>query len=241
MPIRSQMFLLALCAVGVLAACSKGPSPESAQQAPAAAPVADAQTSKALDLYRTLRQEKNWELAAPIGQEIVAKYPASAAASEVRQTLAETTAQATALTTHRRLERLWSYQSGKESGGEQTTASIYSSDALSDNRVRLILRRHSAWGQSAYLFGGGKGFECRGTCSLAARFDAQQPQRIKAYLPPTGEPALFISDDKAFIAKLHGTQKLSIDVNEKGKAQRTLVFEVGGFDPDKFPPVAKKK
>jgi hypothetical protein len=238
MSMRRRNLLLALCATLALGACSKSPDATSVAT-PAPAPVANAQMSKALDLYRTLRQEKNWELAAPIGQEIVTKYPGSAAAGEVQQTLADAQAQATALTTQRRLQRLWSYQTGKESGGEQSTASIYSSDTSGD-RVRLILRRHSAWGQSAYLFGSGKGFECRGNCSLATRFD-EQSQHIKAYLPPTGEPALFISDDKALIARLHGTQKLSIDVIEKGKAPRTLVFEVGGFDPDKFQPLAKKQ
>ncbi|MEO6689749.1 MAG: hypothetical protein ABIS07_05725 [Dokdonella sp.] len=242
MPIRYP-FLFVLCAISAMAACSKEPEPASVSgptPAAAPAPVAIAQGSKALDLYRQLREQKNWELAAPVGQEVVAKYPGSPAASEVQQTLADTTAQATAQTTRRRLERLWSYQSGKESGGEQNTASIYSSDAAAADRVRLILRRHSAWGQSAYLFGSGKGFDCRGTCSLAAHFD-DQAQKIKAYLPPTGEPALFINDDKAFIAKLHGTRKLSVEVIEKGKAPRALVFEVGGFDADNFPLLAKKK
>lgn len=243
MPIRNQKYRVALCAAALMAACSKSPQPESVSasaSAPAAAPAVNPQAAKALDLYRQLREQKNWEPAVAVGQEVVAKYPNTPAANEVQQTLADTTAQATAQATHRRLERLWSYQSGKESGGEQSTASIYSSDTSADDRVRLILRRHSAWGQSAYLFGGGKGFECRGTCSLAVRFDGQA-QKIKAYLPPTGEPALFISDDKALIAKLHGTQKLSIDVTEKGKPPRTLVFEVGGYDADKFLPLAKKK
>jgi hypothetical protein len=239
MPIRNHKYLLALCAIGALVACSKSPQP-APTPTPAVAPLVDAQATKALDLYRTLQQQKSWELAAPIGLEIVARYPGSAAAQEVNQTLADTSAKATAATTRRRLERLWIYQSGKESGGDQNTASIYSSNAATGDRVRLILRRHSTWGQSAYLFGSGKGFECRGTCNLAAHFD-DHAQRIKAYLPPTGEPALFISDDKAFIARLRGTRKFSVDVTGKGKASRTLVFEVGGFDPDKFPPLAKKK
>ncbi len=241
MLICSRNGLFALSAIVALAACSKSPETVTMPAAvPAVAPAANAQMTKALDLYRQLREQKNWELAAPVGQEVVMKYPGSPATAEVQQTLADTTAQATAQTTHRRLERLWSYQSGKESGGEQNTASIYSSDAATADRVRLILRRHSAWGQSAYLFGSGKGFECRGTCSVTAHFD-DKVQKIKAYLPPTGEPALFINDDKALIAKLPGMQKLSVEVTEKGKAQRTLVFEVGGFDVDKFPPLAKKK
>jgi len=241
---RRQTSALVVAAM-LVAACSPSQPPSTAAPgaapaAPATAPAADAQQTKSLDLYRTLRKEQQWELAAPIGKEVVDKWPGSGAAKEVQETLADATAKATEIAARRRLVAMWSYQAGKESGGDQVTASIYSSDLAADKRVRLILRRHSAWGQSVYLFGGGKGFECKGTCSLAARFD-DKPQKIAAYLPDTGEPALFIKDDKGFLAKLAGTQKLSIDVTEKGKPSRTLVFEVGGYDAAKFPPLAKKK
>lgn len=234
---RRWPLLLFAAATVLIVACSKSEAPPPAA---AVAPVVDAQGKKELDLYRQLQQEKSYELAAPIGREIVAKYPQSLAAKEVQETLADATAKAAAITTRRRLERLWSYQSGKESGGVQNTASVYSKDVASEDRVRLVLRRHSTWGQSAYLFGSGKGFECGGTCSLNVHFDEQPPKRLKAYLPETGEPALFISDDKAFIERLGAAQTVSFDVVEKGKGQRTLVFEVGGFDPTRFPPVAKK-
>ncbi|HEU4665207.1 MAG TPA: hypothetical protein VFS55_14355 [Dokdonella sp.] len=239
---RRHLPALVLAAT-IVAACSPSQPPPNAgtPAAPAAAPAssaADAQQAKSLELYRTLRKEQQWELAAPIGKEVVDKWPGSAAAKEVQETLADATAKASELVSRRRLAALWSYQSGKESGGDQLTASIYSSDFAADKRVRLILRRHSAWGQSVYLFGGGKGFECKGTCSLSARFD-DKPQKIAAYLPDTGEPALFIKDDKGFIAKLPGTQKLAIDVTEKGKPPRTLTFEVGGYDAAKFPQLAK--
>jgi hypothetical protein len=223
-----------------LVACSQSQAPSQAPAAgTAAAPVVDAQQTKSLALYRQLQQQQAWELAAPIGKEIVDKYPGSAAAKEVQETLADATAKASALATKHRLTALWIYQSGKESGGDQITASIYSSDQSADKRVRLILRRHSDWGQSVYLFGGGKGFECRGTCSLSAHFD-DRAQKLAAYLPETGEPALFLKDDKGFIAKLAGTQKVTIDVTEKGKPPRTLVFEVGGYDAAKFPMLEKK-
>ncbi|NCT68775.1 MAG: hypothetical protein GXC76_14210 [Rhodanobacteraceae bacterium] len=238
MPAPVRTCALPLLIAAALAACS--PSQPPAPAAPAAAPAVDPQLAKALDLYRKLQQEQSWELAAPIGEEIVTKYPDSAAAREVQETLADSRAKADAIVTRRRLAQLWIYQTGKESGGDQTSASIYSSDAAPAARVRLVLRRHSDWGQSVYLFGSGKGFECRATCTLAARFD-DQPVKLKAYLPPTGEPAMFISDDKAFLARLAGTQKLSIDVTEKDKGPHTLVFEVGGFDPAKFPQLAKKK
>ncbi|MBA8887070.1 hypothetical protein FHW12_001284 [Dokdonella fugitiva] len=241
---RRQTPALVLAAM-LAAACSPSQPPSTAAPgaapaAPATAPAADAQQTKSLELYRTLRKEQQWELAAPIGKEVVDKWPGSGAAKEVQETLADATAKATEIAARRRLVAMWSYQAGKESGGDQVTASIYSSDLAADKRVRLILRRHSAWGQSVYLFGGGKGFECKGTCSLAARFD-DKPQKIAAYLPDTGEPALFIKDDKGFLAKLAATQKLSIDVTEKGKPSRTLVFEVGGYDAAKFPPLARKK
>jgi hypothetical protein len=235
-PVRTRAFPLLIAAA--LAACS--PSQPPAPAAPAAAPAVDPQLAKSLDLYRQLQQEQSWELAAPIGEEIVARYPDSAAAKEVQETLADARAKADAIVTRRRLAQLWIYQTGKESGGDQISASIYSADAAPAARVRLVLRRHSDWGQSVYLFGSGKGFECRATCTLNARFD-DQPAKLKAYLPPTGEPAMFIQDDKAFLARLADTQKLSIDVTEKGKGPHTLVFEVGGFDPAKFPQLAKKK
>lgn len=238
MPIRVLNFVLALpfAALVALAACSQAPAPSSAPAAPAVNP----QITKALGLYRDLQQQKSWELAATVGEDIVSRFPASAAATEVRQTLPEAHAHAAALVKQRRLQHLWSYQSAKESGGDQSTASIYSNDSAAADRVRLILRRHSAWGQSAYLYDSGKGFECRGTCTLALRIDNQPAQRIKAYLPPTGEPALFISDDKAFIAKMEKAQEISIDVVGKARGARTLVFDVGGFDATKFLPLPKK-
>lgn len=233
---NSRALALALFAT-LPVACSQSAPPAAAPAAPAPT-AAETQGKKELELYRQLQQEKSYELAAPIGAEIVAKYPQSLAAKEVQETLADATAKATALTTRRRLERLWSYQSGKESGGTQNTASIYSGDPT-DTRVRLVLRRHSAWGQSAYLFGNGRGFECGKSCTVGVRFDEQAPKRMKAYLPETGEPALFISDDKAFLDRIGSAQKIAVDVVEKGRGPRTLVFEVGGFDPTKFPPLKK--
>ncbi|MEO5623217.1 MAG: hypothetical protein ABIQ78_07365 [Dokdonella sp.] len=236
---RIGMRLVALFfACAWMGGCSpQSPAPLAATTA---APSVEPQANKELALYRTLRQQQSWELAAPIGAEIVARFSGSAAATEVHETLADTTAKATAVATRRRLERLWSYQTGDESGGQQSTASIYSNDIAAGDRVRLILRRHSDWGQSVYLFGAGKGFVCRGTCKIAVRFDDKSPEQIKAYLPPTGEPALFISDDAGFIRKLGSVQKISIDVAEKGKSARTLVFDVGGFDSTRFAPVARK-
>ncbi|WP_300614727.1 hypothetical protein [Dokdonella sp.] len=232
---RSPALALALT---ILAACSQSQPPPAA--VPAAPPASQTQGKKELELYRQLLEQKSYELAAPIGAEIVQKFPQSDAAKEVQQTLADITAKAGEDAARRRLERLWSYQASKESGAEQIHASIYSSDVAADARVRLILRRHAEWGQSVYLFGSGKGFECKGLCSLDASFD-DKPTKLAAYLPDTGEPAIFIKDDKAFIAKMAAAKVFTVKVTEKGKAPRTLKFEVGGYDASKFPPLKKNK
>jgi hypothetical protein len=233
--IACSVFVLA---ASLIAACSDRNAPPPAPAA-TARPAANAQAAKALDMYRQLLQSGSYELAGPIGQEVVTKYPGSPEAKEVQETLTDTLAKAEAITTRRRLEKLWMYQSGKESGGEQTTASIYNSQPVAD-RVRLILRRHSQWGQSVYLFGGGKGFECGRSCTVTTRFDESAPQKLKAYAPETGEPAIFITDDKAFIAKMDNAEKVSFDVTPKGKAPETLVYEVGGYAADKFGTPPKK-
>jgi hypothetical protein len=225
----------------LLAACSdKKPAPPASTAGATSTDVAaNAQAEKSLDMYHQLLQSKSYELAGPIGQEIVAKYPNSSEAKEVKETLADTLAKAEAITSRRRLEKLWIYQSGKESGGEQTTASIYNSQPGTDH-VRLILRRHSQWGQSVYLFGSGKGFECGKSCAITTHFDDAAPVKLKAYAPETGEPAIFISDDRAFIAKMGKAEKISFDVTPKGKAPETLVYEVGGYASDKFGTPLKK-
>ena len=229
-----------IVAATLLAACSEKNAPAPAPNATASAqPAARSQAAKSLDMYHQLLQSNSYELAGPIGQEIVAKYPGTPEAREVKETLADTIAKAEAITTRRRLERLWIYQSGKESGGDQTTASIYNSQPVAD-RIRLILRRHSQWGQSVYLFDSGKGFECGRNCTITARFDDAAPEKLKAHLPETGEPAIFISDDRAFITKMAKAEKISFDVTPKGRTPETLVYEVGGYTADKFGTPLKK-
>ena len=235
--------LFPIAAALLIAACTdKSAAPPAAPAGPTPAQQqANAQAAKAIAMYRDLLQSKSYELAGPIGQEIVDKYPGTAEAKEVQVTLADTVAKAGAMTTRRRLERLWIYQEGKESGGEQTTASIYDSGPSVNDRVRLVLRRHSAWGQSAYLFAdGSKGFECSKPCTITAHFGDAPPVKLKAHLPETGEPAIFISDDRDFIARLDKAEKIVLDVTLKGHGAQSLTYEVGGYQPEKFGTPPKK-
>jgi hypothetical protein len=225
----------------LLAGCSPASGPPADAGATAAAPATDAAAiGRELAMYRTLLAQGQVELAAPIGQEIVAKYPDSPAAVEVHKTLADVVTRAGAATAARRMKRLWAYQSGTESGGQQVTASIYSSRPAGADRVRLVLRRHSDWGQSAYLYAGGGGFACAGRCTLEMHFDDAPVRKFRAYLPPTGEPALFIEDDRGFIAAMRKATHLGIDATLKDKGAVSLEFDVGGYDPARFPEPGKQ-
>ncbi|GAP66740.1 hypothetical protein MBSD_n2055 [Mizugakiibacter sediminis] len=240
MPTR-RSFALAFSAA-LLAACSQdGNAPTPAQLAAQQQAAREAQAAQKQALYQAMVNTQRYALAVPIGQEIVTRYAGTQAAAAVQKTLPEVQRTAAENAEKARLQALWSYQTGKESGGTQITASIYSSRPGGDDRVRLVLRRHSAWGQSVYLFGSGRGFACSGRCSIPIGIDGAPPKPWKAYLPETGEPAIFIEDDGRFIAALAKAKKLTMQVELKGRGSETLVFEVGGYDPARFPPLPGKR
>ena len=85
----------------------------------------------------------------------------------------------------------------------------------------------------------GKGFVCRGNCSLKMQFDDAPARNFKAYLPETGEPAIFIADDKAFIAAMSKADTVTIEATLADQGKRSLRFEVGGYDAAKFPELPK--
>lgn len=236
----STLSRIPLLALGLgLAACSQNGTP------PAASNAADQQNAHAqeaaqkLALYQQMLASHRDDLAAPIGEEIVNDFGDTPAAAAVRKTLPGIEAQAKAKAESDRLAALWSYQTGMQSGGKQISASIQSSKPAGDAAVRLILRRHSKWGQSVYLFGSGHGFVCKGRCNVPMRFDGK-PQSWKAYLPKTGEPALFINDDSRFIKAMSKARVIEMDVDSAERGRETLTFEVGGYDPARFPELKSK-
>ena len=230
-----------LGAVLMLAACSpqgSTPAPDAAQQQ-AQAQAGDA--ARDLDTYRQLLRIGNDQMAVSMGHDIFSHYPDSAAAKEVQQTLPAIEQRYTAASEKNRLASLWLYQVSPMAGGTQSTATIVSSQPSGNDRVQLVLRRHTSWGQSVFLYGNKPGFVCRGNCALAATVDGK-PVHIKAFAPPTGEPALMMVDDKGFIAMLQKVKKITLDVTfADGEKKQTLVYEVGGFDPAKWASVGKGK
>ncbi len=233
---------LIAAAAALLAACSPTPPPPT--PAPPAAQQRAAQVAaaaKEYTLYQQLLASRSDALAVPIGQEIVRKYPGTPAAAEVQQTLPALAAKAAATAERQRLRALWMYQAAPMAGGRQTTAAISAVKPDGDrSAVRLVLRRHTLWGQSVYLYDDSNaGFVCKGMCTLAMRFDGR-PERWQAYLPHSSDPALFIKDDRRFIAAMEKAGTITMDVVRKPHREQTLRFEVGGFDPAKFPQPAKK-
>ncbi|WP_369926324.1 hypothetical protein [Xanthomonas sp. NCPPB 2632] len=227
-----------LAATALLAACSSPSDP--APTAPAATSRAD-EAAKKLETYRQLLKLHNDGPAVQLGHEIVDNYPDTPAAAEVGKTLAGLESGYKEASEKARLSALWLYQTSPMQGGTQSTATITSSRPSGEESVRLILRRHTAWGQSVFLYAtAGKGFVCKGDCTLKATFDGKA-KTIKAFRPPTGEPALLFRNDAAFLKDLAKTKRLTIDVVTVSRGETTLTFETGGFDNDKWTPLPKKK
>jgi hypothetical protein len=244
LPDRPRLAPLALpfivLASFAIAGCSQqGEAPPAAPSASAQAAANEAAADKELKLYQQMLAEHSDALAAPVGEEIVQKYPGTSAAAEVQKTLPKIQAAAKAKAEHDRLANLWYYQRANVDG-EQSTASTYS-EPRSANSVRLVLRRHQKWGESVYLFApdGSKGFVCKNVCNVVMRFDGKR-ETWKAYLPKTGEPAMFIKNEKRFIAALQKARVIEMDVTSREHGKETLKFEVGGFEPSKFLPLPKK-
>ena len=205
----------------------------SSSTAPSA--TAQAAATKELGLYQQLLAAQKLPQAVLIAHDIVQKYPGTPAAAEIQKALPGLEARAE----HAKLAALWLYQTENQDG-LQYTATIYSSRPSGlDSRVQLVLRRHADWPQSVYLYGHGRGFVCKQVCDLAMQVDGRR-EVWKAYLPATGEPAMFIRNDQRFIAMLPKTKLIEMDVVTKDHGPETLQFRVGGYDASKFPPLPKK-
>jgi hypothetical protein len=239
---RRSVTVMAACGLLIMAACSQQDqnAPSQADAAKAQAQAEANEANNQLQTYRQMVQMKNDEMASGLGQEIVQRFPNSAAAKEVQQTLPQIEQRWKETSEKRRLAALWTYQVGPMEGGTQSTASLYSTSPSGDRAVRLVLRRHTKWGESVFLFGTGHGFVCKGNCVIQAQFD-DKSHPLRAFLPTTGnEPAIFIRDDKPFIEAMEKTKRITMDVEMQDGGKQTLVFETGGYDPSKWADLGKK-
>ncbi|HET8941490.1 MAG TPA: hypothetical protein VFN13_05835 [Rudaea sp.] len=230
-----------ICVLIALAACT--PSPPPVDPAAAAKAAAEAAAVKEARLYDQMRASQSWDIAASLGSEVLTRFPGTAAAAQVQQTLPEVRAKAARRAQSRRLANLWVYTATPEAGGTQYAAAIASRHAPAPGgRARLVLRQHPKWGQSVYLLLDNARFDCgKGCATLAISFDGKPAQRMPATIPPTGEPALFIDPDKRFIAAMEKAKQVVVDVTLKDVGDKKLEFEVGGFDPARYQPQKSKQ
>lgn len=227
------------CALTLVGCSQPGSTPEpAAAEQHAQKNAADA--ARNLDTYRQLlRIHNNDEMVVEMGKDIVSRFPGSDAAREVQQTLPAIEKRYNENREKNRLAALWVYQVSPMAGGTQSTAAINSSEPSGNDRVQLVLRRHTSWGQSVFLYGRSPGFVCRGNCIITATVD-DKPVKIRAFAPPSGEPALMIVDDKRLITMLKKAHRISLPVVfAKGEMKVTLVYEVGGFDPARWAPLGR--
>ena len=234
-----RSFFALLCMGWLLAGCSPQGGQPAASGAPTPQQAQDADAARKLDTYQQLLRIKNDEMAVTEGHDILDHSPGSAAAKEVQQTLPASDQRGKENSEKNRLASMWLYQVSPMAGGTQSTATITSAGS---DRVQLILRRHTSWGQSVYLYGSsGHGFVCHGNCNLTGTVD-DKPLHVAVFAPPTGEPALMFRDDKAFLVMLRKAKKITLDVTPTDNQRKeTLVYEVGGFDPDKWAALPKQK
>ena len=109
MPSANRTLSAALgLALLALAGCSKQPGDGDRKAAPTAA--ADTAAAQDLDTYRQLVRIHNDEMATTMGENIVQKYPGSAAAREVQQTLPAISKRYHENAEKNRLAGLWLYQ-----------------------------------------------------------------------------------------------------------------------------------
>jgi hypothetical protein len=233
-----RSFFVLLSTGWLLAGCSPQGGQPAASGAQPQQSAQDADAARKLDTYQQLLRIKNDEMAVTEGHDIIDHYPGSAAAKEVQQSLPAIEQRWKENSEKNRLASMWLYQVSPMAGGTQSTATITSATG---DRVQLILRRHTSWGQSVYLYGSGHGFVCHGNCTMAGTVDSK-PVHITVFAPPTGEPALMVRDDKAFLGMLRKAKKITLDVTlVDGTRTETLTYEVGGFDPDKWAALPKQK
>ena len=139
-------------------------------------------------------------------------------------------------------DALWDYQAVAVGKGVQRSAAIYSRTVPAEegqpvptSDAQLVLRDHPSWGRSAYLLLAQSRFDCGTPCTMQIRFDDGEARRYAGKQADSGKgPALFIEDEKRFIEAMTDAGKVRIELPKGSGRIPALVFEVAGYDPDRF-------
>ena len=228
---------VAMAAMLALAGCQGDEDPAGSMSA------ADRAASRQLQAgYELARGQGDWIGAEARADELRQRFPDSDAEQAIAPSLGEVRKHADALREARRLREAWSYQSSAVDGGAQRTATLYSRTPPAEDGIpaitpdaQLVLRDHPAWGRSVYLLLAQSHFTCPSPCAVQVAFDGGQATRFAGKQADSGKgPALFIEDDAAFLKAMDAASEVKIVLPEGSGAVRTLVFEVGGFDPGRY-------
>lgn len=225
----------------LLAACSGQDAGEGEGEAELSAEDAARATALFKD-YEAARSAGNPEAAEAAADRLRERYPGSDATLGLEVTLPEVRRQADALRETRRLQGLWDYQANAVEGGTQRSAAIPSkvAEVGEDQPVpmpdaQLVLRDHPAWGRSAYLLLAQSKFQCGKPCRVQIAFDDAAAEGYPGKQADSGKgPALFIEDEPRFVRALGGAKKVRIELPKGSGLVPALVFEVGGFAPERY-------
>jgi hypothetical protein len=238
------LYLLLLCLALSLFGCvdREAQQRELAAQRQARAEAAAAEGVAQVDAV--LRDGKV-EIAHAYAVDVVSRYAATEAGRALAARLPELESQARAIAEARRLENLWTYHQvdDAEAGGTVRTAYIHAaSEGGGAPQVRLVLRRHPAWGQSIYLLmDSGGDFACQDECQVALKVDAEQPQPLRiSRAEDNVPPAVFIEDDQKLLPIIVKARSLRISLPLAGGGEREFLFEVAALDPEQLGPPAKR-
>lgn len=225
--------LAVLVVTGLLTACSGQQGTGQTATAKSSSSTNEAAAADKLHSFHQMVDMDHLELAAQLGDEIVAEYPESDAAAEVKDKLPDLKKKAHAKSESRRLANLWRYQVSPMAGGTQSTATLGNSKP-DDLDIRLVLRRQTDWGTSAFLYAyNDDDFVCQDTCTLQMSFDGDS-RSYKVISPDSGEPSVMIQKHDDFIQRLKDSDEVDITANIQAKHEQKLVYETGGFDPDEW-------
>ncbi len=236
--IRAARFRSAalLCSALLIAGCGNDEAQRQAAQAAAAR--AETEAAALMTHLDAAVASGRPDLARAFGEDLMARFPSTVAGRTLAPRLDELRTAAEAEAERRRLTGLWTYHAVNDeaSGGTVFTAFIYAAQGKPGMpAVRLVLRRHPDWGQSAYLLITDGDFACQGKCPLQVTADGGEPQalvvsRAEGNVPP----AVFIDDDSRFLALLRNARQIELRLDLAPARETRFVFDIGGFDPKRL-------
>ncbi len=196
--------------------------------------------------YRQMRGMGRDDLALNFAEDLVKRYPGSAAAREVEAEIAELRAKAESERERAHLEGLWTYHAVPYEEGEGTifTGFLYSrgaagtSPAAEDEpRLRLVIRRHPDWGESVYLLSDAGAWTCTEPCPIRIGFGEGDWMEAPGTPADSGSaPALFIERDFAsLLGDLRSSRLFRVEVPLQA-GPTVFTFEIGGLDPKRLYP-----